>query len=246
MEEKKIVLVTGSSRGIGASICLSFAQAGYNVVLNYFSRQDKADKVRKSVENYNGECLLVKADVSKAGSVEDMFNQVKTKFGRLDVLVNNAGVMANSLLSMMPEDNWDRVVDIHLKGAYLCSKSASRMMIAQRSGVIINISSITAFRPLLGQSNYVAAKAGIIALTKAMAKELSRWKIRVNCIAPGFIQTEIVDALESEETKALMKHIPLGAAGRPEDVAELAVFLASDKAGYITGETIRIDGGLSI
>jgi 3-oxoacyl-[acyl-carrier protein] reductase len=179
--------------------------------------------------------------------VEAMISSISQRFGQLDVLVNNAGVMANAVFSLIPEEDWDRIIAVHLKGTYLCSKFASALMIEQRRGVIVNMGSICAFRPLVGQSNYAAAKAGIVTLTKSVAKELGRWNIRANCIAPGYIQSDLMDTFAtSEEDKRMFKQIPLGRVGTPGDVADLALFLASDESRYITGETIRIDGGLSI
>ena len=176
-----------------------------------------------------------------------MILSVRQHFGRLDVLVNNAGVMANAVFSLIPEEEWDRVIGVHLKGTYLCTKFASTLMVEQRYGVIINIASICAFRPLVGQSSYAAAKAAVVTLTKSMAKEFGRWNIRANCIAPGYIKSDLMDKFaKSQEDKRMSTQIPLRQVGTPEDVADLALFLASNRSKYITGETIRIDGGLSI
>lgn len=245
MSDSKVALVTGASRGIGACIAVEFAREGYKVVVNYLASSDRAMEVESEV-NKHSECLLAKADVSILKDVEGMVAAAMKKFGRIDVLVNNAGTMANSLLPMMPEDEWDRVISVHLKGAYLCSREASKDMIDRKSGCIINISSVSAFKPLVGQSNYAAAKGGLVTLTKSLAKELSRWKIRANCIAPGYVATEILSGNRSEEVERMIKHIPLRCVGEPSDVANLALFLASEKARYITGETIVVDGGLSI
>lgn len=244
-EAKKVVLITGGSRGIGASLCITFAKAGYQVAFTYVSSQEKANEVKRVVEEHM-ECLVVKADVSSSEQVEAMVSSVQKRFGRIDVLVNNAGIMANSIFGMMPEEDWDRVIAVHLKGTYSCCKAIAPIMVEQRSGVIINMASISAFRPLVGQSNYAAAKGAIVTLTKSLAKEFGRWKIRVNCIAPGFIQTDMMDDfMKEEEKKMLLKQIPLRAIGSPEDVADLALFLASENAKYITGATIMIDGGLN-
>ena len=244
--EKKVALITGGSRGIGAALCIAFAKAGYRVALNYISNSVKAKEVEIQVKEKT-DCLVIQTDVSRSDQVEAMISRIKQRFGRLDVLVNNAGVMANAVFSLIPEEEWDRVIAVHLKGTYLCSKFASTLMIEQRSGVIINMASISAFKPLVGQSNYAAAKAGIVTLTKSMAKELGRWNIRANCIAPGYIQSDLMDTFaENEEDKRMFKQIPLRRVGIPGDVADLALFLASDQSKYITGETIRIDGGLSI
>lgn len=246
LSEKKIALITGGSRGIGAALCKAFAKAGYRIALNYVSNHIKAKEVETQVKEKT-DCLVIQADVSRSEQVEAMISSIRQHFGRLDVLVNNAGVMANAVFGLLPEEDWDRVIGVHLKGTYLCGKFASTLMIEQRYGVIINMASICAFRPLVGQSNYAAAKAGIVTLTKSMAKELGRWNIRANCIAPGYIQSDLMDKFaKSEEDKRMFKQIPLRQIGTPENVADLALFLASNQSKYITGETIRIDGGLSI
>lgn len=245
-DEERVALITGGSRGIGAALCIAFAKAGYRVALNYISNRARAGEVEKQVKEET-DCLLVQADVSSSHQVEAMISSIRQRFGRLDVLVNNAGVMANAVFSLIPEEEWDRVIAVHLKGTYLCSKFASTLMIEQRSGVIINMASICAFKPLVGQSNYAAAKAGIVTLTKSIAKELGRWNIRANCIAPGYVQSDLMDTFaKSEEDRRMFQQIPLRRLGAPGDIANLALFLASDQSNYITGETIRIDGGLSI
>jgi len=244
--EKKVALITGGSRGIGAALCIAFAKAGYRIALNYISNRVKAKEVESQVKEKT-DCLVIQTDVSYSDQVEAMILSTRQRFGRLDVLVNNAGVMANAVFSLIPEEEWDRVIAVHLKGTYLCSKFASTLMIEQRCGVIINMASICAFKPLVGQSNYAAAKAGIVTLTKSIAKELVRWNTRANCIAPANIQSNwMYTYAKSEEDKRMFKQIPLRRVGTPGDIADLALFLASDQSKYITGETIRIDGGLSI
>ena len=243
--EKKVVLITGGSRGIGAALCTAFAKADYQIAFNYVSNRARAEEVEHRVKEHT-DCLVIQADVSCSNEVEAMILSIKKRFGRIDVLINNAGIMANSLLSLIPEEDWDRVIAVNLKGTYLCSKLVSVLMIEQRYGIIINMASISAFNPLVGQGNYAAAKAGIVTLTKTLAKELGRWNIRANCIAPGYVQTELMDTFKGEEDKRMLKQIPLRRVGTPEDIADLALFLASNKSRYITGETIRIDGGLSI
>jgi len=242
---KKVVLITGGSRGIGSAISEAFAKDGYNVAFNFMSNKEKAEEVEKRLKEYS-DCRAYQADVSKSDDVEKMVASVKEKFGQIDVLINNAGVMANALFSFITEEDWDRVFSVHVKGTYLCSKMVSRVMVEQRYGTIINIASISAFKPLVGQSNYAAAKGGIVTLTKSLAKELCRWNIRSNCIAPGYIQTDMIENDITPEMKQFIKNIPLGRVGTPEEVADLALFLASDKSRYINGETIKIDGGLSI
>lgn len=243
--KKKVALITGGSRGIGAALCIAFAKANYRIAFNYASNRARAEKIESRVKEYT-DCLAIQSDVSYSTEVEAMISSIKKHFGRIDVLINNAGIMANSLFSLIPERDWDRVIAVNLKGTYLCSKFVSPLMIEQRYGVIINMASISAFRPLVGQGSYAATKAGIVVLTKSLAKELGRWNIRANCIAPGYVQTELMDTFKSEEDKQMLKQIPLRRVGTPEDIADLALFLASDKSKYITGETIRIDGGLSV
>jgi len=243
--KKKVALITGGSRGIGAALCIAFAKANYRIAFNYASNHIKAEEIESRVKEYT-DCLAIQSDVSCSAEVEAMISSIKKHFGRIDVLINNAGIMANSLFSLIPEEDWDRVIAVNLKGTYLCSKFVSFLMIEQRCGIIINMASISAFRPLVGQGSYAAAKAGIVVLTKSLAKELGRWNIRANCIAPGYVQTELMDTFKSEEDKQMLKQIPLRRVGTSEDIADLALFLASDKSKYITGETIRIDGGLSV
>ncbi len=242
-DDKKTVFVTGGSRGIGAAIAMEFAKAGYNVAFNYLSNEEKANEVKKELEKITS-VQVVKGDVSKKEDVTSMIESTLSVFGRIDVLVNNAGIMANNIFAMMSDDEWTRVLDVHVNGAFYCSKAVLTHMAARKSGVIINIASISAFRPLVGQSNYATAKGAMVTMTQALAKEMGRWKIRVNAIAPGYIQTDLMDTFNSEMDKHTIKQIPLQSVGTPEDVANLAVFLASDKARYITGETIKIDGGL--
>lgn len=243
-DKKRVVLITGGSRGIGAALCNAFAKDDYNVAFSYVSNKARAEEVENSIKEFT-DFISIQADVSQSAQVESMVSSIKQKFGRVDVLINNAGIMANSIFGFMSEEDWDRVIDIHLKGTFLCAKFVSPLMIERRSGIIINMASISAFKPVVGQSNYAAAKGAIVTLTKSLAKELGRWNIRVNCIAPGYIQTELMEHFKSEEDKQIVKYIPLRRTGFPEEVAELALFLASEKSKYITGETIRIDGGLS-
>ena len=242
-DDKKTVFITGGSRGIGAAIAMEFAKSGYNVAFNYLSNEEKANEVKHEIEKITG-VHVVKGDVSKKDDVTAMIESTLSAFGRIDVLVNNAGIMANNIFAMMSDDEWTRVLDVHVNGAFYCSKAVLTHMAARKSGVIINIASISAFRPLVGQSNYATAKGAMVTMTQALAKEMGRWKIRVNAIAPGYIKTDLMDTFNSEMDKHTIKQIPLQSVGTPEDVANLAVFLASDKARYITGETIKIDGGL--
>jgi len=244
-EKRKVALITGGSRGIGAALCITFAKANYRIAFNYLSNHARAEEIRHQVEEHT-DCLAIQADVTHSDQIQGMISSIKQRFGRIDVLINNAGMMKNNLLNFIPEEDWDRVIEIHLKGTYLVTKFVSPLMIEQRYGAIINLASISVFRPLIGQSNYAAAKAGIVTLTKSLAKELGRWNIRANCIAPGYIQTDLLETDKTEEVKQMIKTIPLRRTGTPEEVADLALFLASDQSKYITGGTIRIDGGLSI
>lgn len=242
----RVALVTGASRGIGRAIAFKFVELGAKVVINYFSGEAEASQVADEIHLKNGQAMLVQADVGNSEQVSAMFQQVINKWEKVDILVNNAGINRDILLLRMSEEAWDEVIQINLRGAYLCSKVALRPMLKQRWGRIINISSIVAFIGNMGQTNYSAAKAGLIGLTKSLAREVASRSITVNAIAPGFITTGMTDRLPSEEKELILSRIPMEHFGQPQDVAELAAFLASDSASYITGEVIRIDGGLGV
>jgi len=240
----KTAVVTGGSRGIGRAICIELAKQGANVVVNYSGSEDKAKQVVSEIEDLGVKAIAIQANVADSAAVDAMMKQTIEVFGTLDILVNNAGITRDNLLMRMKEQEWDDVVDTNLKGVFLCTKAVTRQMMKQRAGRIINISSIVGVAGNPGQANYVAAKAGVIGLTKTCAQELASRNILVNAIAPGFITTEMTDSLPEELKEAMLKQIPLAKLGQPEDVAKAVVFFASDNANYITGQTLHIDGGL--
>ena len=240
----KTAVVTGGSRGIGRAICIELAKQGANIVVNYSGSEDKAKQVVSEIEQLGAKAIAVQANVAHSDAVDSMMKQAIEVFGTLDILVNNAGITRDNLLMRMKEQEWDDVVDTNLKGVFLCTKAVTRQMMKQRAGRIINISSIVGVAGNPGQANYVAAKAGVIGLTKTCAQELASRNILVNAIAPGFITTEMTDSLPEELKEAMLKQIPLARLGQPEDVAKAVVFFASDQANYITGQTLHIDGGL--
>lgn len=240
----KNALVTGGSRGIGRAVVLALAEAGANVAVNYAGSEAAAAEVVKLAEAKGVKALKLQADVSHSGQVEEMVKQVIEAFGQIDILVNNAGITKDNLLMRMKEDEFDQVIATNLKGVYNGIKAVTRPMMKQRQGRIINISSVVASLGNVGQANYVSAKAGVIGLTKAVARELAPRGITVNAIAPGFIETDMTDSLDDEVKSRLLKDIPLARLGRPEDIAEAVCYVASDVASYMTGQTIHIDGGM--
>ncbi|MCM3717193.1 3-oxoacyl-[acyl-carrier-protein] reductase [Fictibacillus phosphorivorans] len=244
MLNNKSVLVTGASRGIGRAIALYFAKNGAKVAVNYSGSEEKANEVVEEIKANGGTAFAIKADISSSDDVTNMIKTVIDEFGSLDVLVNNAGITRDNLLMRMKEEDWDAVINTNLKGVFLTTKAVTRQMMKQRSGRIINIASIVGVSGNAGQANYVAAKAGVIGLTKTSAKELSSRGITVNAIAPGFIETDMTGKLEEGIKEDMLRNIPLARFGQPDDIAAAAAFLASDASSYITGQTLHVDGGM--
>lgn len=242
--QDKVAIVTGGSRGIGRAIVETLAAAGARVVVNYKSNAAAAEEVVHAIEGANGKALAVQADVSTAEGVEALFRATLDQFGRLDILVNNAGITRDTLLLRMKEDDFDAVLDTNLRGVFLCTKAALRPMSKAKGGRIINITSVVGLMGNPGQSNYAAAKAGLIGFTKSVAREMASRAITVNAVAPGYIETELTDVLSEQVRGAILENIPLGRLGEPRDVANLVCFLASDAASYITGQTLTVDGGM--
>jgi len=240
----KTAIVTGASRGIGAEIAKYLAKEGARVAVNYSGSQSKAEEVVKAIETAGGEAFAIQASVGDSASVTEMIAATMERFGTIDILVNNAGITRDNLLMRMKESEWDDVINTNLKGVFLCTKAVTRQMMKQRAGRIINIASIVGVSGNAGQANYVAAKAGVIGLTKTTAKELASRNINVNAIAPGFITTEMTEELPEEVKSHMLTQIPLAKLGNPEDVAKAVVFLASDDSNYITGQTLHVDGGM--
>jgi len=240
----KSAVVTGGSRGIGRAIALELASCGANVVVNYTRNSKAADEVVAEIEAMGSSGMAVKADVSIASEVENLVNEVLKTFGSIDILVNNAGITRDNLIIRMTEKEFDEVINTNLKGAFICTKAVSRVMIKQKSGKIINVSSVVGIVGNAGQSNYAAAKAGLIGFTKSMAKELAKRGINVNAVAPGFIQTDMTSVLPENVKEEFLKSIPLMRIGKPEDIANTVLFLASEYSDYITGQVINIDGGM--
>ncbi|MCM0626328.1 MULTISPECIES: 3-oxoacyl-[acyl-carrier-protein] reductase [unclassified Lysinibacillus] len=242
--EGKVAVVTGASRGIGRAIALKLAEEGAKVVVNYSGSQAKAEEVVAMIQENGGEAIAVQASVSQTEEVTALMDAAVKTYGSLDILVNNAGITRDNLLMRMKEDEWDDVLNTNLKGVFLCTKAVTRQMMKQRAGRIINISSIVGVAGNAGQANYVAAKAGVIGLTKTTAKELASRNILVNAIAPGFIETEMTEQLPEDIKQGMLTQIPLAKLGQPEDIAKAVAFLASEDANYMTGQTLHIDGGM--
>ncbi|XJZ28466.1 3-oxoacyl-[acyl-carrier-protein] reductase [Bacillota bacterium Lsc_1132] len=242
--EGKSALVTGASRGIGREIALELARQGADVAVNFAGSETKANEVVDEIKALGRQAFAVKCDVSNAEEVAAMVKETIDQFGKLDILVNNAGITKDNLLMRMKEEEWDDVININLKGVFLCTKAVTRQMMKQRAGRIINVSSIVGVSGNPGQANYVAAKAGVIGLTKTTAKELAARNITVNAIAPGFISTDMTDKLSEDVKVEMLKQIPLARFGEPKDIAKVAAFLASEDSAYMTGQTLHIDGGM--
>lgn len=244
MEERKVVLVTGGSRGIGKEVAEVYAENGYDVVINYVSDKTDIDGIKKEFEEKGVKCLLVKADVSKAEDVSNMVEEAIKEFGKIDVLVNNAGITRDTLLMRMSEEDFDKVIEINLKGTYLVTKAVTKYMMKKRQGSIINLASVVGVVGNAGQCNYSASKAGIIGFTKSVAKELASRNIRANAVAPGFIATDMTSVLSDSVKENINTQIPLKRMGTAREVAEVIYFLGSEKSSYITGQVINIDGGM--
>lgn len=237
-------LVTGGARGIGRAIAIKLGQAGANVIVNYSGSQEAAQNVVDELTCLGVKAMAIRCDVSKFGDVEVMLNTIIDDFGSIDILINNAGITKDTLIMRMTEEDFDRVIDINLKGTFNCIKSASKYMIKQRSGKIVNIASVVGIIGNAGQANYAASKAGIIGLTKSAARELSSRNINVNGVAPGFISTSMTGELSDKIKNQYLDKIPLKRFGNPEEVADTVLFLCSDASKYITGQVINVDGGM--
>ena len=244
----KVAVITGSSRGIGAAIALKLAKEGANIVLNYHSDSSKkyVDELIEKIEEYNQEVIAVQADVSKLDEAKKLIDKALNKFSKIDILVNNAGINSDNLLLRMSEDEWDKVMNVNLKGVFNCTKAAIKSMMKNRQGKIINLTSVVGIRGNAGQANYSASKAGVIGFTKSIARELAGRNITANAVAPGFITTDMTDDIPEKSKKELKDEIPLSRLGNGEDVAELVSFLASDRSDYITGQVINVDGGMAM
>jgi len=241
----KRVIITGGTKGLGKAIALSFAREGAWVGINYSSDDKSASSTEAELKRLTTKFILLKADVSSGSSVRKMINNVLDQWEYVDILVNNAGVIRDKLLMFLDEKDWDRVLEVNLKGTYLCSRAIIKTMIARRSGRIINITSPSAITGRAGQTNYSASKGGIISFTKSLSKEMARLGITVNAVCPGIISTPMIENLDQETKSDLLNMIPMGKFGKPEDIASMVLFLASEKAGYITGQILTVDGGLT-
>ena len=242
----KCALVTGGSRGIGRAVCLELARQGAWVAVNYAGNAAAAEETVQACEALGVEAFAIQADVADAAACEAMVKEVLTRFGRLDILVNNAGVTRDGLMPMMKEADWDAVLDTNLKGAFHCMKAVYRPMMKQKYGRIVNLSSIVGLRGNAGQANYAASKAGLIGLTKSMAKELAARNVTVNAVAPGFIDTDMTAALPEKAREAMLTTIPMGRLGQAEDVAKAVAFFAGDESAYVTGQVLCVDGGMAV
>src|SRR3989339_444116 len=246
LADNKTVIITGGARGIGKACCIAFAKAGANVVFTYNKSGKDASALKKQIQQENAKFLALQADVRNYEQCRAVVEKALKKFGRIDVVINNAGIIRDKVLFMMQEEDWQEVICTNLGGTYHMTRAAIVSLLKQKEGCIINISSVSGITGLPGQSNYSASKAGIIGFSKALAKEAASCNVRVNVVCPGYINTDMVGYMNDETAKKLSASIPLKRFGDPREVADLCVFLASDKAKYITGETIRIDGGLAI
>ena len=245
-EQKRAAIVTGGSRGIGRAVCLALAEQGVNVVVNYAGSAAAAEETAALCREKGVEAIAVQGSVADAAQVDALFEKAVETFGRVDILVNNAGITKDNLIVRISEEDFDAVLGTNLKGAFLCCKKAARLMMRQKWGRIVNVSSVVALRGNPGQANYCASKAGVIGLTKSLAKELSSRHITVNAVAPGFIDTDMTRVLPENARTAILSQVPLGTFGQPEDVARTVAFFASENAGYITGQVLCVDGGMAM
>ena len=243
---KQTAIVTGGSRGIGRAVAVRLAKDGMNLVINYRGNSEAAEETERLCRELGAEVLLVQGDVSRAEDCEKLAAQAKEAFGRVDVLVNNAGITRDGLLARMTEEDFRAVLDVNLVGPWNMMKAVNRIMMKQRYGRIVNLSSVTGLMGNMGQTNYAAAKAGILGMTKSYAREVAGRGITVNAVAPGFIDTDMTEAMPEGAKDKIITGIPMGRTGKPEDVAEAVAFLVSEQAGYITGEVLRVDGGMAM
>ncbi|MCO7174664.1 3-oxoacyl-[acyl-carrier-protein] reductase [Sporolactobacillus kofuensis] len=244
--QNKVALVTGASRGIGHAIAIKLAKQGASIIVNYSGNKVRAEETASEIRSVGAEAFVWQCDISDESAVQEMIKQSIDHFGHLDIVVNNAGITRDGLLMRMKETDWDAVLNTNLKGVFLVTKAALRPMMRQKQGRIVNVASVVGILGNPGQANYVAAKAGVIGLTKATAREVASRGITVNAVAPGFIVTEMTDQLPEDVKSKMQSEIPLGKLGTPEDVAGVVLFLASDESKYMTGQTLSVDGGMAM
>ncbi|MGD7664091.1 3-oxoacyl-[acyl-carrier-protein] reductase [Brevibacillus laterosporus] len=244
MLEGKVALITGASRGIGRAIALKYAEAGANIIVNYSGNEAKAQETVAEIEKMGREAIMIRANVGNTEEAENMVKEALERFGKIDILVNNAGITRDNLLMRMKESEWDEVINVNLKGVFNMTKALTRPMMKQRSGSIINITSVVGVLGNAGQANYVAAKAGVIGLTKTTARELASRNIKVNAIAPGFVDTDMTDVLPEDVKSGILAQIPFNRLGSADEISSVALFLASDASSYMTGQTLHVDGGM--
>jgi 3-oxoacyl-[acyl-carrier protein] reductase len=240
----KVVLVTGAARGIGRAICLKMAKSGYDVSVNYRTKTDEVEELKKEIESYGVRCALVQGDVGSFEECENMVKETVEQLGKIDVLVNNAGITKDGLLMRMSQEDFNKVIDVNLVGTFNMTRNVIPLMVKQKSGRIVNISSVSGVAGNAGQTNYSASKAGIIGFTKSLAKEVASRNILVNAVAPGFVATDMTKVLTDDQKANINSFIPLKRVGTPEDIANVVKFLSSDESSYITGQVIHVDGGM--